>query len=64
MKNFQATCPDGWKSKTVQADSADDAANMVQEELAMHLKETHQMDLPTDPEEQHKAVVDHMEEIA
>ena len=64
MKNYQASCPDGWKSQTVQAESVEDAANMVQAELAMHLKETHQMDLPTDPAEAHKTVVDHMEEIA
>lgn len=64
MKKWKALCSeDGWASSVVDADTADAAADMVAGELAMHLKETHQMELPTDPAESHKAVVEHMQEV-
>ncbi|MBI3887925.1 hypothetical protein HY310_02555 [Candidatus Microgenomates bacterium] len=63
MKNYQATCEDGWKSKTVKAGSIDQAADMVADELVAHVKTVHSMDLPTEPKELHQAVVDHMTEV-
>ncbi len=60
MNKFQAQCEDGWKSKTVEAKNMDEAADMVENDMEMHLKETHSMDLPSNPEERHKEVVAHM----
>lgn len=63
MKNWQATCDDGWKSKMVSADTVDSAADMVKDELVAHVKQAHNMDLPTDPAGLHKSVVDHTHEV-
>ncbi len=63
MKNFQASCDDGWKSKMVQAATIDAAADMVSADLVAHVKEVHNMDLPTDPAGLHKSVVDHTHEV-
>lgn len=63
MKKWQAKCEDGWKSKTVEAGSADEAADLVKDELVSHVKQVHNMDLPTEPMELHKSVVDHMSEV-
>ncbi|KKR33139.1 MAG: hypothetical protein UT63_C0023G0002 [Candidatus Gottesmanbacteria bacterium GW2011_GWC2_39_8] len=63
MKTWQADCEDGWKSKDVKAENADKAADMVQDELVAHVKEVHNMDLPKDPMELHKSVVEHMHEV-
>lgn len=63
MKNWQADCEDGWKSKTVKASSVDEAADMVQSELVSHVKQVHIMDLPSEPSQLHKTVVDHMHQV-
>lgn len=63
MKKWQATCPDGWKSKTVEADDMDEAAKMLKDELQMHLRETHQMEMSSNPDEMHQAVVEHVVEV-
>ncbi|KKT75680.1 MAG: hypothetical protein UX31_C0016G0021 [Candidatus Nomurabacteria bacterium GW2011_GWA1_46_11] len=63
MKSFQATCEDGWKSKVVKAKSIDEAANMLEADLTDHVKMMHNMDLPSDPKELHKSVVDHLQEV-
>lgn len=63
MKNWQASCDDGWKSKMVQANSIDDAADELKEELVSHVKTVHNMDLPSDPLQLHKTVADHTHEV-
>lgn len=62
-KKWQAKCEDGWMSKTVEADSADSAADMVSDELVAHVKQVHNMDLPTEESALHKAVMDHVVEV-
>jgi hypothetical protein len=56
MKNWQADCEDGWKSSKVKAEDIDKAADMLSEELMMHVKDTHQMVLPKDPKKMHREV--------
>lgn len=63
MMKYQATCPDGWKSKVVEAADKTAAAPMLEMELEEHLKTTHQMDLPTDEAEKLKAVEDHLTQV-
>lgn len=63
MKNWQASCEDGWKSKVVQAKDKDEAANMVKDELVQHVKEVHDMDMPSEPKALHTEIVNHTMEV-
>jgi len=63
VQNWQASCDDGWTSKIVQAMTLDDAANLVTDELVAHVKLIHNTDMPNDPAELHKSVVEHTKAI-
>lgn len=63
MAKWQAECPDGWTSKTYMADDVDEAANMAEAELRLHVVKTHNMELSSDPVKMHKEVVDHMKQL-
>jgi hypothetical protein len=63
INSYQATCEDGWKSDVVKADSKDKAADMLQNELMMHVRQMHNLELPEDPNELHKTISEHVTQV-